>query len=536
MEKSFKSFLILLAGVALLSGTLIMHLIFLEENIFKWITTFIGFISIAYGAYNLRQQAVGFLRGQRGEVFTTTIALIGIVLALGYLTNHFTFRLDMTKQGRYSLSESTINMLQRIKKPVHIVFFHDPMMRETDDLYNLIASYSDKVTIEFLDPMVNPAQARLRGIEFAGSALMESEDRTIRVHSPTEVDIANGILRVSQGKEQTACFIEGHGENDPFSLEHHDHFEGDQGHSHGLETKVVVHERHGMAKARHGLESMNYKVKVLRLLGEENLLKNCNLLVVAGPKMELRKKEIEKIDHYVQEGGNALFMLDPFIKTGLETVLLKLGVRVDDTLVIDEANHFWTDISAPAVTAYNRHTITEGLPLSFFMGARSLSPTETPVPGNSIKALINSSKRSFAETDKNKIDYEIGIDIPGPATIMVVVVRNPAFVDPTNLTITRADNIPEENFPKVISRVAVIGDADFATNSFFHILGNGNLFLNTINYLSAQEDLIGIEPKTYDLPRVNLTNRQMKGTFFLSMVLIPGLLSLIGFAVWWRQR
>ena len=172
MEKSFKSFLILLAGVALLSGTLIMHLIFLEENIFKWITTFIGFISIAYGAYNLRQQAVGFLRGQRGEVFTTTIALIGIVLALGYLTNHFTFRLDMTKQGRYSLSESTINMLQRIKKPVHIVFFHDPMMRETDDLYNLIASYSDKVTIEFLDPMVNPAQARLRGIEFAGSALM----------------------------------------------------------------------------------------------------------------------------------------------------------------------------------------------------------------------------------------------------------------------------------------------------------------------------------------------------------------------------
>ena len=85
MEKSFKSFLILLAGVALLSGTLIMHLIFLEENIFKWITTFIGFISIAYGAYNLRQQAVGFLRGQRGEVFTTTIALIGIVLALSLI-------------------------------------------------------------------------------------------------------------------------------------------------------------------------------------------------------------------------------------------------------------------------------------------------------------------------------------------------------------------------------------------------------------------------------------------------------------------
>ena len=61
------------------------------------------------------------------------------------------------------------------------------------------------------------------------------------------------------------------------------------------------------------------------------------------------------------------------------------------------------------------------------------------------------------------------------------------------------------------SRVAIIGDSDFATNSFFHIMGNGKLFLNSVNYLASQENLIGIEPRTYDLPRVNLTNRQMKG-------------------------
>ncbi len=86
------------------------------------------------------------------------------------------------------------------------------------------------------------------------------------------------------------------------------------------------------------------------------------------------------------------------------------------------------------------------------------------------------------------------------------------------------------------SRVAIIGDSDFATNSFFHIMGNGKLFLNTVNYLASQENLIGIEARTYDLPRVNLTNRQMKGTFFLSLVLIPALMALVGIAVWWRQR
>jgi ABC-type uncharacterized transport system involved in gliding motility auxiliary subunit len=67
-------------------------------------------------------------------------------------------------------------------------------------------------------------------------------------------------------------------------------------------------------------------------------------------------------------------------------------------------------------------------------------------------------------------------------------------------------------------------------------MGNGNLFLNAVNYLAARQDLIGVEPRTYDLPRVNLTNRQMKGTFFLSVILVPALLAAVGFAVWWKQR
>src|SRR2546427_7772629 len=35
---------------------------------------------------------------------------------------------------------------------------------------------------------------------------------------------------------------------------------------------------------------------------------------------------------------------------------------------------------------------------------------------------------------------------------------------------------------------------------------------NTVNYLAAQENLIGIPPRTHDLPRVNLTNRDRKST------------------------
>jgi len=125
----------------------------------------------------------------------------------------------------------------------------------------------------------------------------------------------------------------------------------------------------------------------------------------------------------------------------------------------------------------------------------------------------------------------------------VIANRKPEFVAPAEAVLRELRG--EKPLPEISgkaskftgkSRVAIIGDADFATNSFFHIMGNGKLFLNTVNYLASQENLIGLEPRTYDLPRVNLTNRQMKGTFVLSLLVIPALMALVGIAVWWRQR
>ena len=104
----------------------------------------------------------------------------------------------------------------------------------------------------------------------------------------------------------------------------------------------------------------------------------------------------------------------------------------------------------------------------------------------------------------------------------------------------RGEAVAEETKPSGVprkpARIVVIGDSDFATNSFYHILGNGALFLNTVNFLAARENLIGLEPRTYDLPYVSMTNTQMKATFILSIILIPFLMAAIGMAVWWKRR
>ncbi|MDO8341248.1 MAG: hypothetical protein Q7T59_04695, partial [Candidatus Woesebacteria bacterium] len=218
----------------------------------------------------------------------------------------------------------------------------------------------------------------------------------------------------------------------------------------------------------------------------------------------------------------------------------------DDDIVIDEASHFWADPSAPAVSDYNRHQITQGLPMSFFPGARSLSPTEKRVPGITVIPLVNSSKKSFGEFTPDRVKFDEGKDQPGPNTIMVLLTRKPVSAGTAAMLrhgtgesgvagVTAQDG-ETGNAAMRKSRIAIAGDSDFATNSFFNIMGNGALFLNAVNYLVAQENLIGVEPRSHDIPRVNMTNRQMKGTLFLCVILVPALLAVVGIGVWWKQR
>src|SRR6059036_929468 len=402
MDVSFRGGLLLLAGLALLATALTFHAILLEAAWWTGLLVAVGAVMSAGGAYVLRGELAALVRRRRVEIALETAGIIGVLIALLYLAVLHPLRFDFTEERRFSLSEPTVAMLKRLDRPVHVVFFHDPMMRETVELYELVARQTSRVTVEFFDPMLQPAQARMFGVNFAGTAVMESEGRRLQVNGGSEVDIANGILRVSRAAIQRVCFLDGHGEPDPFSLESHDHLEGAPKHTHGLGAKYVLHERHGMAKARHALETVNYRVEKMLLLQQSTGLTGCAVLVVAGPKLALLPMEVEAVRAYLAGGGNALFMLDPFVRTGLEPVVREYGVIVDDDIVIDEAIHFWADVSSPAVSDYNRHQITRDLPLTFFPGARSLSPTPQRVPGTSIVPLVNSSRNSWGQKSRGR--------------------------------------------------------------------------------------------------------------------------------------
>jgi ABC-type uncharacterized transport system involved in gliding motility auxiliary subunit len=557
VDRSYRNGIVLLAGLALIGLALSLRAILIET---EWWVTAIGLVGLAltgWASYQLRTELGAMVRQRRGEVALYTIGTVGVFLAFGYFTAVYTLRIDMTTAGLYSLSPQTINVLRTLKQPVRITYFHDPMMRESKEMVELYGRYSDKIELEFYDPNLNPAQARLHGVQFAGTAVLESEGRTLKLNGGLEADFTNGILRVTQGKAQLACFLDGHNEADPFSQESHEHLEGTMSsHTHGLGTQYVLHQVHGLAKARHALEATNYKVEKVVLKAGIPVSPDCSVLIVAGPKIRLLPQEVESIRGFLHGGGNALFMLEPYIESGLEPILEEYGMVAEENMIIDEASHFWSDLSSPAVTKYYTHRITQDVPLTFYPGARSIRPAPRRDSRVTTDPLVDSSRSSFGETDRGRAEYDPAKDMQGPLTIMVLAIKRFGgdffeFSNAGNSGANRADT-PGTSQPESAdqaaavdtegsgqakqSRLIVVGDSDFATNSFFHYLGNGNLFLNAVNYLASRENLIGIEPPTYDLPRVSLTNRQMKGTFFLAVVLIPAISALVGIGVWWKQR
>jgi len=85
-------------------------------------------------------------------------------------------------------------------------------------------------------------------------------------------------------------------------------------------------------------------------------------------------------------------------------------------------------------------------------------------------------------------------------------------------------------------RLAVFGDSDFATNRYFNFSGNGNLFLNTVNWLTEEADLISIQPKTSSPRTIHMTATQGRMLFFVSLIILPLIVLVTGISVWMRRR
>jgi ABC-type uncharacterized transport system involved in gliding motility auxiliary subunit len=402
------------------------------------------------------------------------------------------------------------------------VFAQQTQMPRFEDRMAEYEYLSKQISVEYVDPDKKPALARQYQIQQYGTVVFEYQGRTERVTADDEQSLTNGIIKVVTGQERKVYFVQGHGEKDTTSSE-----------------------RDGYNAIATALTRDNYKVEKLLLAQQHEVPADASVVVIAGPKTDYLPTETDALRAYLQKGGKCLFMIDPPDKadsppfTNLGALIKDWGMEVGTNVVVDASGIgqiFGTDASVPVAATYPQHPITDRFNLlTAFPLARSVTPIPGGTNGHVAQPVVETGPKSWAEADLKQVlaGGEVSLDEargdkPGPITIAAAV-SAAAAASPDQTP-------PKPDAPKNETRVVVVGDSDFVANFIAGFQGNRDLFMNMVNWLAQQENLIAIRPREPEDRRVTLTADQQRRIMLLTLVLIP--LAIIGGGVysWWRRR
>jgi ABC-type uncharacterized transport system involved in gliding motility auxiliary subunit len=481
---------------------------------------------LAYTLGQWREIARVFSRRQAryGTLAATSVLIVlGILVAINYIGARQNKRWDLTANKQFSLADQSRNVLQKLDAPLQVmVFAQEPEFPRYQDKLKEYSYVSKKMTTEYIDPDKKPTIAKQNQVQQYGTIVFNYKGRTERVTTDNEQDITNGIIKVVSGQQRKVYFTQGHGERDTVSAE-----------------------RDGYNGVAGALGRENYTVEKLVIAQQGSVPDDASVVVVAGPKTDFFAPEIEALKKYLDKSGKLLLELDPPEKadsqplTNLIAVAHDWGVEIGNNVVVDVSGMgrlIGTDASVPVAANYPSHPITQRFSfITAFPLAREASPISGGVNGHVAQPFVESSPRSWAETDikgllttgQVALDEAKG-DKKGPITIGSAVSAAATPATPPKPG--------EADAPKPETRVAVMGDSDFAANGGLGIQGNRDLFMNTIGWLSQQENLISIRPKEADDRRITLTATQQANIARLSLLIIPAAVFGTGIFTWWRRR
>lgn len=450
-------------------------------------------------------------RQTKFSAYATTYIVIVIALlgGLNFLAQRYNKSVDLTSNKRYSLSEQTDKIVKNLKQDVKItVFDRTEAFGKSKDLLSRYSNLSTKLQVDYIDPYKKPTVARAAGVKTEGQIFVDSGTKREEARSLSEEEVTGAIIRSIKSGDRALCSVSGSGE----------HTLDEQG-------------RKGYSGAKEALEKNNYKVRAISLLEKPEVPKDCTVLLVAGPRFDYLEPAVNAIKTYVEAGGHAMIFVDPPLKMGKEDIgenvaLLKAieswGITLNKDLALDTSGIgqiFGLGPEVPLVTTYSSQAIVRDMKevATAFPMARTLEAKSGDK--GSAEKLFSSSANSYATSNLSSGEIQI----------------NPAKdkKGPLDLGAAATINTSDKNNP---GRVVVVGSSEWAANGFLRFNGNRDMFLNMVNWLSADEDLISIRPKDPEDQRLSMNKSQMGMVMWTSIVFIPGLVILAGISIWWRRR
>ena len=484
------------------------------ESLQRYLLISAGFIILGLATYailepeRVRRSLTGRQARYGSNALIMSLAFAGILIIGNVLAYQNPVPLaDLTEDQVNTLAPETLAAIEKLdQKVTAIAFFSQNSSKETaTQLLDKIKSNSNgKFDYQFIDPDRDPQAAINAGITGDGKILLQMGEQKEIVAFASETEILKGMLRLLNPGSDVVYFLTGHGEKD-----------------------VEQGGEASMTRAKSTLESKNYTVKTLNLLVDNQVPEDASVIVIAGPLQPVSENEVKLLKDYLASGGSLIVMEDP---TGLtefgdagdplaEMLGTDWGITLNNDIVIDLNS---PQPTTAAAAFYDSHPVTTNMNnlVSFYPFTRSLTTAGT-VEGVTVSPLVQTNERSWGETDfqslttgGNPVAFDEGVETPGPLTLAMA-----------------GENTTTKG------RVVVFGTSNLAVDQIFDQYGNGDMFVNSVDWSAEQEDIANITPKTPTERTFNPPDQiQWIAILLGSVLIIPGLVVFAGVSAWLTRR
>lgn len=421
-------------------------------------------------------------------------ALAVLVVAGGLFAASVTHRhgVDWSGSGRHSLEAASVEALAAVAGPIEVTVYLPPRHAGRERARELVTRYQRHradVRLRYVAPADAPTTMREENLREGEMAIAAGGRREfIKVYS--EREFTNALARLARGGTQWLAFVTGHGERSPA-----------RGANFDISAWCEVLAKRGL------------KAQEVNLGAQGAIPDNASLLVIASPQLDYLEGEVALVEDWVARGGALLWFLEPGLPPKLAGLAARLGVTPRAATVVDPATAR-LGIDNAAVAVVSGYT---GAPAVAGFDANVLLPYAVPLAARAAKgwtmqALFTTGDDAWGET--GPLDGSVerdGDDLPGPLTLAVALTRGK-------------------------QRVALVGDGDFLSNTYLGNVGNLDLGVRLVEWLTANDALVDIPTRPAPDTRLELDRVHVAAIGLLFLVALPGASALNGVLLWWRRR
>ena len=401
-------------------------------------------------------------KSERAQSLLKLMMVVALVVMLNIIFSNFFFRIDLTKEKRFSLSEASKKMASSVSEVVYVKVYLEGefpagfkrLSKATREMLDEFALYSNgNIQYEFIDPFKGADSKKTSEIiqELGSKGLQPTNVQVKKEDEFAQKILVPGALMYYKGREYPINLLRSQFGQNPEEVINSSvellEYEIANTLRSALQTtkkKIAIIEDHGelakwdMAEAE-AMLGQYYQVERFPLsINEPKNLFQFEGIIIAKPTRPFSDFDKFKIDQFIMHGGKVLWLVEtqhadmdslrrenlfvtPTYETGLEDLLFRFGVRVNANMVQDLQCHAIPVLSGmrdgtpqqkllnwpyyPVATGTGNHPIVRGVEPVWFQFAASL---DTLVNADIKKTVLyQSSPYSRLLTSPVRIDLNV---------------------------------------------------------------------------------------------------------------------------------